>query len=330
MFCPKCGAQLPDDAGFCLKCGTKMGQTDSTSAPAQTQQVVASADATAMKCPSCGGPIAPQFGEMVITCAYCGSSVTLGSAGWAGVQKQTMLPVKFADSNVVTSRVKDLMDRGFMHRHLQESSTLQEMTLSLVPYWVVSVSARTSVVAANVAAEAGTIATTAALAGILGGMGGRRNVGGALLTGAVMGSMMGGGGLAGGGIKKAEEMNENYSFPVIALKALTTYQPRDYQFALEQRTLFDIGKIPKSVKVLNGDISEDAAKYQAKTLVDQLQSEKAHSKYHMVQQLNTQMDVADAELLHAPIWFVRYDYKGNKIVLVLDANSGNVINSMGL
>ena len=328
MFCPKCGAQLPDDAGFCLKCGTKIGQADS-SAPAQTQQVVASADATAMKCPNCGGQIAPQFGEMVITCAYCGSSVTLGSAGWTGIQKQTMLPVKFTDSNVVTARVKDLMDRGFMHRHLQESSTLQEMTLSLVPYWVVSVSARTSVVAANIAAEAGTIATTAALAGILGGMGGRRNVGGALLTGAVLGSMTGGG-LGGGGIKKAEEMNENYSFPVIALKALTTYQPRDYQFAMEQRTMFDIGKIPKGVKVLNGDISEDAAKYQAKTLVDQLQSEKAHSKYHMVQQLTTQMDVADAELLHAPIWFVRYDYKGNKIVLVLDANSGNVINSMGL
>ncbi len=308
-----------------------MGQTDSSSsAPAQTQQVLATADATAMKCPNCGGQIAPQFGEMVITCAYCGSSVTLGSSGWTGIQKQTMLPVKFADSNVVTARVRDLMDRGFMHRHLQEDSTLQEMTLSLVPYWVVSVSARTSVVAANVAAEAGTIATTAALAGILGGMGGRRNVGGALLTGAVMGSMMGGGGLAGGGIKKAEEMNENYSFPVIALKALTTYQPRDYQFALQERTLFDMGKIPKGVKVLNGDISEDAAKYQAKTLVDQLQSEKAHSKYHMVQQLNTQMDVADAELLHAPIWFVRYDYKGNKIVLVLDANSGNVINSMGL
>ncbi len=26
MYCPKCGAQLPDDAEFCLKCGDKMGQ----------------------------------------------------------------------------------------------------------------------------------------------------------------------------------------------------------------------------------------------------------------------------------------------------------------
>jgi hypothetical protein len=117
---------------------------------------------------------------------------------------------------------------------------------------------------------------------------------------------------------------------VVALKALTEYQPRDYQFDLGSRALFDITKLPKTVKILNGDISEDVAKSQAKTLVDQLQSEKAHAQYHMVQQITTQSDVGDVELLHVPIWFARYDHKGKKIVLVIDANSGRVINSMGL
>ena len=50
----------------------------------------------------------------------------------------------------------------------------------------------------------------------------------------------------------------------------------------------------------------------------------------MIQQLNTQSDLGDVELLHAPIWFARFDHKGNKIVLVIDANSGRMINSMGL
>jgi hypothetical protein len=134
----------------------------------------------------------------------------------------------------------------------------------------------------------------------------------------------------GGGMRKTEQMDANYNFPVVALKALTEYQPRDYQFDLSGRTLFDITKLPKNIKVLNGDISEDVAKAQAKTLVDQLQSAKAHVKYHMIQQLNTQSDVGDVELLHAPIWFARFDHKGNKIALVIDANSGRVINSMGL
>jgi hypothetical protein len=117
---------------------------------------------------------------------------------------------------------------------------------------------------------------------------------------------------------------------VIALKALTDYQPREYQFNLEGRELFDISKLPKDVKILNGDISEEVAKSQAKTLVDQLQSQKAHAQYHMIQSIHTDSDVGDVELLHAPIWFAKYDHKGNKIVLVIDANSGRVINSLGL
>jgi hypothetical protein len=134
----------------------------------------------------------------------------------------------------------------------------------------------------------------------------------------------------GGGVSRTEQIDANYNFPVVALKALTEYQPRNYQFNLGGRMLFDIAKVPKSVKILNGDISEEVAKSQAKTLVDQLQSERAHAKYHMIQQISTESDVGDVELLHTPIWFARYDHKGKKIVLVIDANSGGIINSMGL
>jgi hypothetical protein len=256
-----------------------------------------------------------------------------------------MLPLKIGTAEQVDSIITPLMDKGFLHRHLHEESKQEEMNLSYVPYWVVSVSARTSIIAENMAAQVGQTATTAALMGvILGGMGGgfggrRRSLWGgfplSFLKSAVVPSsmiMMFGAGLGygGGGIRKAEQMDENYNFPVVALKALTAYQPRDYQFSLEERTLFDISKLPKSVKVLNGDISEEVAKNQAKTLVDQLQSEKAHGKYHMIQQIVTQVDVGDVELLHAPIWFARYDHKGSKIALVIDANSGRLINSMGL
>jgi DNA-directed RNA polymerase subunit RPC12/RpoP len=306
-------------------------QSQPSSSPVGTVQVIAPSGATSLKCPSCGAPIAPKFGEMIITCEYCGSSITLGNSGWANIEKQTMLPLKIPTTDEIASRVKSMMDRGLLSRHLQESSTLEEMTLSLVPYWLVAVSARTSIVATDMVAEGATVATTAALFGVLaGGMGGGRRggFGGApLLEGAMLGSMMNRG---AGGSRKTMQMNENYNFLIIALKALTTYQPHDYQFALEDRTLFDISQFPKGIKTLNGDISENAAKYQAKTLVDQLQSQKAHAKYHMIQQISSEEDVSDAELLHAPIWFARYDHKGNKIILVVDGNSGNAINSMGL
>jgi DNA-directed RNA polymerase subunit RPC12/RpoP len=368
MNCPNCGTQLPDDASFCYKCGSAINLTSgrgqgtggsyagqpgagSTTAPTQKpDQVIAPSGVTSIKCPNCGAPIAPKFGEMVITCEYCGSGITLGTQGWTNIQKQTMLPLKISNADEVISMIRPMMDKGLLHRHLQEDSKQEEMSLSYVPYWIVSVSARTSVVATNEAAQVGQAATTALLMGVIfGGMGGGRGgYGGGrrrafedvgvgmrgLLAGALaLGQkpiMAFGMGMGGGGMRKAEQMDENYNFPVIALKALTDYQPRDYQFDLSGRTLFDISKLPKGVQILNGDIGEDVAKSQAKTLVDQLQSQKAHAKYHMIQSIQTESDVGDVELLHTPIWFVKYDHKGNKIVLVIDANSGRIINSLGL
>jgi hypothetical protein len=333
LYCPKCGAQLPDDAGFCLKCGARVGLVSGQQAQVQsTEQVIAPSGAASLKCPSCGAPISPKFGEMMITCEYCGSSVSLGNEGWKSINKHTMLPVKLAQQDQVTKIIHDLMDRGLLHRHLQESSTLEEMNLALVPYWLIPVSARTSLVAVDMAAEAGQIATTAALAGIMGGaMGGRRGGGGGLMTGVLLGTMMsGGGGFAGGqGNRRAYQMDNDYNFPIVGLKALTEYQPKEYQFSLADRVIFDETKV-KGMKVLNGDVGEDVAKSQAKTMVDQLQSEKAHAAHHMVQQLSTESDVGEAELLHAPVWFARYDHKGGKMVLVVDGNSGGIINSIGL
>jgi hypothetical protein len=337
MFCPKCGAQLPDDADFCLKCGAKVGLVSSQQQAAPGSQVVAPHGATSLKCPSCGAPISPKFGEMLITCEYCGSSVSLGNEGWKSINKHTMLPVTISSQDGVLKEIHGLMDRGLLHRHLQESSTLEEVNLALVPYWLIPVSARTSLVAVDMGAEAGQIATTAALAGILGGAmggGGRRGGfggGGGMMTGVLLGTMMGGGGGFGGGqgARRAYQMDNDYNFPIVALKALTEYQPKDYQFKLDGRVIFDEIKV-KGMKVLNGDVGEDVAKNQAKTLVDQLQSEKAHAAHHMVQQLSTESDVGEAELLHAPVWFARYDHKNGKIVLVIDGSSGGVINSIGI
>ncbi|HYM39508.1 MAG TPA: zinc ribbon domain-containing protein [Thermoplasmata archaeon] len=334
MYCPKCGAQLPDSAAFCMKCGTNLAAAAGTAkAASPAAPILAPSGTNALKCPNCGAPISPQFGEMVITCAYCGSGVTLGNAGWKGIDKQTMLPIRVGDQSTVTARIRELMDRGLLHRHLAEDSKLEEMNLSLVPYWIVSVAATTTIVASDVAMEAGQIATTAALAGLIGGaMGGRRGgfgFGGPLIAGTMMGGMMGGG-FGGGGARKSYEFADNYNFPVVALKALFEHQPRDYQFNLQDRTFFDVNHVPKGIKILNGDVGEDGARYEAKALVTQLQSQKAHEKYHMIQELHSDVEAGDVELLHAPIWFARYDHQGQKIALVVDGNSGGVINSLGL
>ncbi len=344
MYCMRCGTQLPEDAIFCYKCGARISVSDQQTrqsapaaapgAPASSRAVLADAGVTELKCPGCGAPIKPQFGEMVVTCEYCGSSVSLGSAGWQGVQKHTMLPLKLATKEQAIETIKSIMDRGLLRKHLEEESVNEEIALSVVPYWIVPVSARTTYTAVDAAAEVGSIATTAALFGLMGGAfgGGGRNSG--FGTGMMEGAMFGGmamGGFGGGrNTLRAYSLDQNYQFPVVAMKALNEYQPKDYQFSLQDRALFSTSAIPKCAKILNGDIGEESAKNSARTVVDQLQSEKVHKQHHMVQKMETQTDVSDPELMHVPVWFARFDHKGKKIVIVLDANSAGIINSIGL
>lgn len=327
MFCKKCGAQLPDDALYCMRCGSSTPGLVPERSGARVS-TIAPVGVTQLKCPSCGAPITPRFGEMVVTCEYCSSSVVLGTDGWRSVQKHTMLPLGFPDRETILKRMHDMMIVGLLRRHLQDSSTLEELKLTVVPYWVIPVSARTSVVAADMGAQVGSIATSAALAGILGAaMGGKGRGGfaGPVAAGVLLGS-------AGrqGSQLRAFQANSIYQFPVVAMKAISEYQPRDYAFDVDDRALFKAEGFPKGVPIMNGDVGEEDARYQAKALVDQLQSDRAHRQYHMIQEIKTEMELGEAELLHVPIWFARYNHDGRRIVLIVDGHNGALINSIGL
>ena len=240
-----------------------------------------------------------------------------------------MLPLGLPDRSAMLARMHDMMIVGLLRRHLQDSSTLEELKLTIIPYWVIPVSARTSIVAGDMASQAGNVAATAVIAGILGAAisGGKGSGGfaGPMTAGILLGN-------AGrqGNRQSAFQANSLYQFPVVAMKALAEYQPRDYAFDVDDRALFSAEGFPKGIQIMNGDVGEEDAKYQAKALVDQLQSDRAHRQYHMIQQIRTELDLGEAELLHVPIWFARYDHKGKKIVLIVDGHNGNLINSLGL
>jgi hypothetical protein len=325
MFCVKCGATLPDGAAFCFKCGTPVpgagGGAPAAAAPkpASSGSVLGAAGVQALKCPSCGAPIHPQFGEMVISCDYCGASVTLGGDGWKEINKHTMLPLKVANQADALKVVQGYLDQGFFHRKEFEESKIAESRLSYVPFWVMPVSASTTyqyqAVATSVGATAGTIAAGALLGSALGGRRGGFTVV-PIMAGPVVNP------------NRSETISGQYEYPVVAVKAMTSYQPKDYQFGLADRTFFDKKQIPDGTTVLNGDLGEDAAKHTAQAYVAQLQSEAAHKKHSMVSQLHTQADVSDGELLHVPIYYFQMDHKGEKTTILIDAHAGRVIRTV--
>jgi hypothetical protein len=246
---------------------------------------------------------------MVITCEYCGTSVFMGAGGWKNVQKHTMLPLLLVDKEQLLSKSKNILDSGFLHHHRFEKSKLVDMTLDVVPYWLIPSSASTTVTYLWGETSSGTTV-------IGGGQGGPTFI------------------PSGGGRPeyKTEVVDEVYDFPVVAVRAMKDCQPIEFQFSLDQRTLFDASKFSKSIKVLNGDVGEEEAENHAKALVDKLQYQKAHErhKHHTISKIETKVDVGEGELLHVPIWRMKFNHEGKDILLVLDGSSGGVISSSGL
>ncbi len=97
-----------------------------------------------------------------------------------------MLPVKITDRQEAERTIHDEMSRGLLRIRVYERSTLEEMNLTYVPYWIVSVSARTNIIAVDTAAQVGSAAATAALFGAVAGGAGSRK-GGGIVEGAILG-----------------------------------------------------------------------------------------------------------------------------------------------
>lgn len=330
VFCPKCGTQLPDGAQFCYKCGNRLPSATGgagggapappppAAAPAPpAAPTIAPAGAQALKCPSCGGPIHPAFGEMVITCDYCGSSVTLGGNGWKEISKHTMLTLKVTDRTQALRAVQAVVDVGFMHRKVFEESKIVEEKLQFVPFWIIPASASTTyeyqAVAQSVGATVGTIAAAEVLGSFLGSRTRSNVMPVPIITGPVVNS------------NRSETIAGQFEYPIVAVKAMMAYQPKNYSFGLADRTFFDRKAIPDGSPILNGDLGEDAAAHAARAFVQQTQSEAAHKKHSVVSKLNTTVDVSEGELLHVPVWSFALDHKGQKMQLLVDGHSGQVI-----
>ncbi len=324
---------MPDNAEFCFKCGARVtgdgdhnNQQNSGTSPDE-RTVIASTGVTELKCPGCGAPIKPVAGESLVTCEYCGTSVSLGNQGWKNVSRHTMLNLTVLDTDAVRAIIRKALDRGLMERHLFEESKEESLTISYIPYWIVPGSANSNYKYLDVAAEVGTMAMDTAIMGVAGdAMGGGRGggMGGGLFDGMMIGGMMGGA-MGGNNAIRGGTYSHNYEYPVLAIKEDSHLQPQGYAFKLDQRVDFDQTKVSKSIKVLNGDVDEDTSKQLAKSLISQDQERAIRTQHHHLEALQTQVDPGTPELLHVPVWQAKYSHKKREYWIVLDGSDGAVM-----
>ena len=232
-----------------------------------------------IKCSHCGAPIAFEPGEILATCKYCGFTVVI-ETGQTFTYEHSLLLNKY-DPTQVEEQIREWMRGGFMKpSDLARKAKIAEKELIYLPFWVVSVEARSS------------------YKGIF-----------ERITPAVA---------------KEGTIEKDYDWLVLARKA-TEFPTREYEVPLQGKIAYDFRRIEGFAKVFNSEIDKTEAEEQAKAEIENNHRFLAQQDVDKIIEMKTEIKVEETVYLHAPIWFIKYDYKGKTYQLILDGSTGSVI-----
>ena len=125
-------------------------------------------------------------------------------------------------------------------------------------------------------------------------------------------------------VTKEGKIEKKYDWLVLARKA-ATFPTREYDVPLEGKVPYDFRKIERFAKVLNSEIDEYEAVELAKQQVESHHQFLAQQDVDKVIEMKTDLSVGDSVYLHAPIWFIVYEYKGERYNIIADGATGMII-----
>jgi hypothetical protein len=232
-----------------------------------------------IRCSHCGAPVEFKPGEIIATCKYCGFTTVI-ETGQVFTFEHSLLLNKYDETQIETP-IRDWMRSGFLKpSDLAKKSKLLEKNLVYLPFWVVSVEAKSSYkgIFERIAPP----------------------------------------------IVKEGTVEKEYNWLVLAREA-TEFPTREYDVPLEGKIPYDFRRIEGFAKVLNSEIDRDEALELAKQQIE------AHHRFLLQQdvdkivEIKTDFNVKQIVYLHAPIWFVKYEYKGNAFQLIVDGATGTAL-----
>ena len=232
-----------------------------------------------IRCSNCGAPLPFEPGEIVATCKYCGYTTVI-ETGKAFTFEHSMLMNKY-DPAQIEEPIKSWMRSGFLKPpDLAKKSKIIEKILVYLPFWVVSVEAKT----------------------IYKGIFER-------ITPPVT---------------KEGKIEKEYDWLVLARKA-SEFPTREYDVPLEGKIPYDFRKVEAFAKVLNSEIERDEAIEKAKQQIEEHHRYLAQQDVDRIIEMKNEFEIKQIVYLHAPIWFVKYEYKGKSYQLLVDGATGTAI-----
>ncbi len=125
-------------------------------------------------------------------------------------------------------------------------------------------------------------------------------------------------------VVKDGKIEKTYDWLVLARKA-TVFPTREYDVPLEGKIPYDFRKIEGFAKVLNSEVDKTEAVEMAKQQIEDNHRFLAQQDIDKIIEIHTDMKVDQTVYLHAPIWFIKYEYKGETYQLIIDGVSGTGI-----
>jgi len=125
-------------------------------------------------------------------------------------------------------------------------------------------------------------------------------------------------------VEKEGDIANRYDWLVLARRK-SDFPTRAYHISLSGKIPFEATRVEGGAKVLNSEMSSDEAVQEAHDEIDNLHQYLAKDKIDRIEEIKTELNVSGTYYLHAPIWFVTYDYKKSRFQVLLDGASGEVI-----
>jgi DNA-directed RNA polymerase subunit RPC12/RpoP len=125
-------------------------------------------------------------------------------------------------------------------------------------------------------------------------------------------------------ITKDGEIQKEYNWLVLAREA-SGFPTREYDIPLDGKIPYDFRKIEKFAKIINSEINREEAINIAKQEIE------AHHRFLLLKnvdrviQIKTIHNTKQVVYLHAPVWFVKYEYKDKIFHIILDGATGLVL-----
>ncbi len=114
----------------------------------------------------------------------------------------------------------------------------------------------------------------------------------------------------------------DYQWTVLGRRS-AEFPEREYKVPLSGKASFDLSLVQG--EFLNAELDESEAEEKVRKEIESLHNYLMKEKVDQIIHSETQVEIKDCEFLHAPIWFIEYEYKGKLYRLVMDGSTGEVI-----